>query len=63
MKELERLQKPTSGVSTRVRLAILDVLELRKGNWVPRREVNTVKKIEDVRAQVRAGGGQGQGSG
>ncbi|KAG2453432.1 hypothetical protein HYH02_001655 [Chlamydomonas schloesseri] len=55
MKELERLHNDKSnGISTRVRLAIREILELRKSNWVPRREMYTAKKLDDVRAQAEA---------
>ncbi|KAG2438700.1 hypothetical protein HXX76_005246 [Chlamydomonas incerta] len=55
VKELERLHNDkNNGISTRVRLAIREVLELRKANWVPRRETYTAKKLDDVRAQAEA---------
>ncbi len=63
MKELERLHNDKSnGISTRVRLAIREILELRKSNWVPRREMYTAKKLDDVRAQVRMQAVAGSGS-
>eukprot|EP00798_Chlamydomonas_sp_ICE-L_P015224 gene15224-21304_t len=38
----------------RVRFLIKDLMDLRKSNWVARREVFTAKKLEDVRAQAEA---------
>eukprot|EP00798_Chlamydomonas_sp_ICE-L_P009725 gene9725-7598_t len=38
----------------RVRFLIRDLMDLRKANWVARREVFTAKKLEDVRAQAEA---------
>lgn len=52
--ELEKLERPASGVSSRVRFMCTEVLELRKAKWVPRREGNTVKKIDEIRAQAEA---------
>ncbi|GIL98523.1 hypothetical protein Vretimale_3893, partial [Volvox reticuliferus] len=55
LRELERLMTDKSnGISTRVRLAIKDVLELKRANWVPRREAYTAKKLDEVRAQAEA---------
>ncbi|GLI58622.1 hypothetical protein VaNZ11_000357 [Volvox africanus] len=55
LRELERLMADKgNGISTRVRLAIKDVLELKRANWVPRREAYTAKKLDEVRAQAEA---------
>ncbi len=38
LKELERLMNDkANGMSMRVRLAVKDVMELKRANWVPRR--------------------------
>ncbi len=55
LRELERLMTDkTNGMSTRVRLAIKDVMELKRANWIPRREAYTAKKLDEVRAQAEA---------
>ncbi|KAG2498818.1 hypothetical protein HYH03_003011 [Edaphochlamys debaryana] len=55
MTTLESLMSDKSnGVSTRVRLAIKDVIELKRANWIPRREAYTAKKLDEVRAQAEA---------
>ncbi|GFR43879.1 hypothetical protein Agub_g5008 [Astrephomene gubernaculifera] len=55
MKDLERLMgDKANGISTRVRLAIKDVMELKRANWIPRREAYTAKKLDEVRAQAEA---------
>ncbi|KXZ53095.1 hypothetical protein GPECTOR_8g86 [Gonium pectorale] len=55
LKELERLREDrTNGISTRVRLAIKDIADLKRANWVPRREAYTAKKLDEVRAQAEA---------
>ncbi|EFJ50942.1 eukaryotic translation initiation factor 4 [Volvox carteri f. nagariensis] len=55
MRELERLMTDkANGITTRVRLAIKDVMELKRANWVPRREAYTAKKLDEVRAQAEA---------
>ena len=41
-------------LSSRIRFVIKDIIDLRKGNWVPRRETFTAKKLDEVRAQAEA---------
>ncbi|GAX74020.1 hypothetical protein CEUSTIGMA_g1470.t1 [Chlamydomonas eustigma] len=53
MKQLQTLEKEKS-LSSRIRFVIKDVLDLRKSNWIPRRETYTAKKLDEVRAQAEA---------
>eukprot|EP00197_Chlamydomonas_leiostraca_P005573 CAMPEP_0202868122 /NCGR_PEP_ID=MMETSP1391-20130828/10244_1 /ASSEMBLY_ACC=CAM_ASM_000867 /TAXON_ID=1034604 /ORGANISM="Chlamydomonas leiostraca, Strain SAG 11-49" /LENGTH=750 /DNA_ID=CAMNT_0049548243 /DNA_START=115 /DNA_END=2367 /DNA_ORIENTATION=+ len=53
MRGLERLAAE-KGVAARIRFIIKDVQDLRRANWVPRRETFTAKKLDEVRAQAEA---------
>lgn len=52
-KELERLGAEKV-LPSRIRFVIRDVLELKRSGWVPRREVFTARKLEDIRSQAEA---------
>eukprot|EP00199_Chlamydomonas_sp_CCMP681_P001146 CAMPEP_0119108212 /NCGR_PEP_ID=MMETSP1180-20130426/13526_1 /TAXON_ID=3052 ORGANISM="Chlamydomonas cf sp, Strain CCMP681" /NCGR_SAMPLE_ID=MMETSP1180 /ASSEMBLY_ACC=CAM_ASM_000741 /LENGTH=774 /DNA_ID=CAMNT_0007093803 /DNA_START=23 /DNA_END=2347 /DNA_ORIENTATION=- len=54
LKSLEKIGSDFKNVSARIRFVIKDVLDLKKSNWVPRREVFTAKKLDEVRAQAEA---------
>lgn len=41
-------------LSARIRFVIRDVMDLKRSNWIPRREVFTAKKIDEVRAEAEA---------
>lgn len=53
MRGLDRLALE-KGVPPRVRFIIKDLGDLRRANWVPRRETFTAKKLDEVRAQAEA---------
>lgn len=50
---LEKLSKSKS-LSSRTRFMIIDVLDMRHNNWVPRRETQTAKKLSEVHSQAQA---------
>ena len=39
-------------VSARIRFMIMDVVDLRKKNWVPRRKDTAPRRIEDIRKEA-----------
>ncbi|ODN03377.1 Eukaryotic translation initiation factor 4 gamma 3 [Orchesella cincta] len=50
-KQLETLSG-NKKLSSRIRFAILDVVELRQNDWKPRRDTNAPKTIEEVRKEA-----------
>lgn len=54
MRTLDRLGQDVKQVPSRIRFLIKDILDLKRTNWVPRREVFTAKKLDEVRAQAEA---------
>eukprot|EP00873_Tetraselmis_striata_P008104 jgi/Tetstr1/428368/TSEL_018403.t1 len=50
---LEKLSKSKS-LSSRTRFMIIDVLDMRHNNWVPRRETQTAKKLSEVHSEAQA---------
>lgn len=53
MRRLELLTQDKA-MAARIRFVIKDVADLKRSNWVPRREVFTAKKLDEVRAQAEA---------
>jgi hypothetical protein len=51
--EIQKLSQDDN-VSSRIRFMFQDLAELRKNNWVPRREENTPKTIGEVHAEALA---------
>lgn len=49
---LERITKRKDSVTARIRFMILDVLDLRKSNWVPRRKDNKPRPLEEIRKEA-----------
>jgi translation initiation factor 4G len=49
---LEKIVKKKDCVTARIRFMILDVIELRKSNWVPRRKDNNPRRIEEIRREA-----------
>ena len=49
---LEKITKKKDIVSARIRFMILDVIDLRRDNWVPRRKDNAPKKIDEIRREA-----------
>lgn len=39
-------------VSSRIRFMLQDVIDLRKNNWVPRREADNPKKIDQINTEI-----------
>ena len=50
-KRLAELSQDKS-LSSRVRFLVRDILDLRANKWVPRREVQTAKKLDEIRAEA-----------
>ncbi|CAL8148141.1 unnamed protein product [Orchesella dallaii] len=50
-KQLESLSS-SKKLSSRIRFAILDVVELRQNDWKPRRDTNAPKTLEEVRKEA-----------
>merc|ERR1719193_2547100 len=51
-RELEKIVKNKKTATFRVRFMLMDVVELRKCNWVPRRDDNAPKTIDQIRKQA-----------
>jgi len=49
---LERIVKKRESTTARIRFMILDIIELRKNNWVPRRKDNAPRRIEEIRQEA-----------
>lgn len=49
---LERISKKRDTNTARTRFMILDIIELRKNAWVPRRAVNAPRRIEEIRQEA-----------
>lgn len=49
---LDRISKKKDTVSARIRFMILDIIDLRKNNWVPRRKDNNPRRIEEIRKEA-----------
>jgi len=49
---LERIVKKRDSTTARIRFMILDIIELRKNAWVPRRKDNAPRRIEEIRAEA-----------
>mmetsp|Transcript_38895 Transcript_38895/g.86508 ORF Transcript_38895/g.86508 Transcript_38895/m.86508 type:complete len:781 (+) Transcript_38895:79-2421(+) len=52
-RQLSKLEADKN-VPSRIRFIIKDLQDLRRSNWIPRREVFTAKKLDEVRAQAEA---------
>jgi translation initiation factor 4G len=51
-KETKKEQQPSATVTARIRFMILDVIDLRKNSWVPRRKDNNPRRIEEIRKEA-----------
>ena len=49
---LDKITKKKDIVSARIRFMILDVIDLRRGDWVPRRKDAAPKKIDEIRREA-----------
>ena len=49
---LDKIVKKKDCVSARIRFMILDVIDLRKNIWIPRRKDNAPRKIEEIRKEA-----------
>ncbi len=49
---LERIVKKRESTTARIRFMILDIIELRKNTWVPRRKDNAPRRIEEIRQEA-----------
>lgn len=50
--QLERIVKKKDSVTARIRFMILDVIDLRKNQWIPRRKVNNPRLLEQIRKEA-----------
>jgi len=51
-REMEKIVKNKKTATSRVRFMLMDVVELRKCNWVPRRDDNAPKTIDQIHKQA-----------
>jgi translation initiation factor 4G len=49
--KLERIVKKKDTVCSRIRFMIMDVIDLRRNNWVPRHQDNNPRRIEEIRRE------------
>lgn len=54
MKEIADKKNTSTKISSRVRFMIQDVIDLRKNNWVPRRETSNPKKMGQIQKEADA---------
>jgi translation initiation factor 4G len=52
-KQLDALVNEKNKVSSRIRFMLLDTIDLRKNNWVPRRANNNPKTIEQIHKEAQ----------
>jgi len=50
---LEGIAKNRDSITARIRFMILGIIELRKNAWVPRRKDNALRRIEEIRAEIK----------
>lgn len=50
--KLDKIAKKKDAVSSRIRFMILDVIDLRKNGWVPRRKDYKPQKIDEIRKEA-----------
>ena len=51
--QFDKIVKSKSKTSSRVRFMIQDMIELRRRNWVPRRDENAPKTIDQIHKEVQ----------
>lgn len=49
---LERIVKRKDKIKSRIRFMILDVIDLRKNQWLPRRKSNNPRLLDDIRKEA-----------
>lgn len=50
--KLDKISKKKDTVSARIRFMIMDVIDLRKSQWISRRKDNAPKKIDEIRKEA-----------
>lgn len=50
--KLDKIARKKDVISARIRFMIMDVIDLRKNNWVPRRKDTGPRRIDDIRREA-----------